>query len=225
MNDTLGIVLAAAVVAFLFFKYRSSSAAEPLGAPPRPGGASGSPQDSDALEHSIGAAVGAGGCAAGAAALGAPQLGGALAPACAALGSFVAPYVEKGAVFAAKKTAAGAVFLASKSVEGAKWGMNQGQAALSDPLGTAFVKPTQLATKVAGTSAGLVDRFSSSLFHKAPAPVQLALAPVYVTTKVTARAVAIAAAGAGKVTGALSSGVKSATNAVSSGVHKVLGFL
>jgi len=223
MSDTLGIVLAAAVVAFLFFKFRSSSA-EPLGAPPRPGGASGSPQDSDALEHSIGAAVGAGGCAAGAAALGAPQLGGALAPACAALGSFVAPYVEKGAVFAAKKTIAGAKFLGSESVAGAKFAMNEGQAILTNPF-AATLKPTQIASSLASKGAGAFDRLSSAAFHKAPAPVQLAVAPVYVAAKVTAKSVALAAFAAGKATGALSSGAKAATQAVSSGVHKVLGFL
>lgn len=45
------------------------------------------------------------------------------------------------------------------------------------------------------------------------------------TAKVTVKTVKAAGAAAGKVGGALESGAKSATHAVSSGVHKVLSFL
>jgi len=224
-NNTLVLVAVAAVVAFLFFRFKGSGSwAEELGAGPRPGGASGSPQDTNALEHSIGAAVGVGACAAGAAVAGAPQLGGALAPACGALGSFVAPYVKEGVVEGAKAVGAGAKFVAQKVYQGAKFGTNTGQAILTDPF-AAVTMPTAAVAKGAGAGASYIDRFTTSAFHKAPAPVKLAAAPVYVATKVTTTAVKAAAPLVSKTTGALASGAKAATSAVGAGVNKVLGFL
>lgn len=225
MNDTLVLVVAAAVVAFLFFKLKNEGAwADELGAGPRPGGASGSPQDTNALQHSIGAAAGVGACVAGGAALGAPQLGGALAPACGALGSFVAPYVAKGFVAGAKAVASGAKFTAEKVYEGAKIATNTGQTILSNPFAITPMA-TGAAAKVAGAGASLLDRGATTLWNKAPAPVKLAAAPLYATTKVTTTAVKAVAPVVTKAAGALASGTKAATSAVASGVNKVLGFL
>ncbi len=221
MDNTLVIVVAAAVAVFLFFKFKNEGAwAEQLGAGPRPGGANGSPQDANALEHAIGAAAGAGVCAGGAAALGAPQVGGALAPACAALGSFVAPYVKEGAVYAAKETAAGATFVAQKVYQGAKIATNTGQTILSDPFAAVRV-PTQAVTKVATVASDVGGRAIGALWSKAPAPVKVATAPLYFASKTITTGVKAAA----PIVNTLASGTKAATSAVTSTTNKVLGYL
>jgi len=217
-------VLVVAVVLYVFLQ-RSGAFGDALGSPPRPGGADGSPNDANGYEHAIGAAAGAAACAAGGAALGVPQLGAQLAPACGALGGWAAPYVRKGVVAGAKGVAEGATYAYHAAESGVRLGMSAGQAVLEQPFDSAIIKPYQIGLKVTTTGVSALERGTSAVWHKLPAPLKVATAPVYVTSKVAATTVKTVSAVATPVLGTLSSGVKSATTAISSPVKTVLGWL
>ncbi len=222
MTETT-IVVIALVLLFLFYE-QTQQPPNALGVPPPPGGAGGSPHDANALAHGIGAAAGVGACAVGGALAGAPQAGLQLAPICGVLGSLVAPAVAKGAVYAAQETAKGATFVAKKVAQGAVLGTHAAGVVLSDPFAPTL-GVTGVTLGVAGKTTAVLDRGTTAIYNRLPVPAQLAVAPIVLGERVTAKTVAVAARAGGAVVGTLSSGAKSATSAVSSGVHKVLGWL
>lgn len=213
MNDSSTLLIVVAfVLVFLFYEH-AQQPPNALGTPPRPGGAGGSPHDANALAHAIGAASGVGLCVVGGAVAGAPQLGAQLAPICAAVGSYVAPAVKKAAVF-----------VGNEAVKGAVLGFNTGKVVLSDPFASSL-GVTSVAISGTAKASNVFNRGTDAVYNRLPVPAQLAVAPLYVTEKVTAKTVAVAAKVGGNVVGTLSSGAKAATNALSSGTHKVLSWL
>jgi hypothetical protein len=124
-----------------------------------------------------------------------------------------------GAKFVGKEIAAGAAFVGKEAVAGTKF---LAKSAV-DP--TVPFKAATGVTKVISSTAGLTDRIANRAYAALPTPLKYAAAPALAVEKVTATVTKKVAGAAGKVTGALQSGAKSAEHALSSGVHAVLGFL
>src|SRR5260370_27493 len=120
--------------------------------------------------------------------------------------------------------AKGATLVAKKVAQGAVLGTHAAGVVLSDPFAPTL-GVTGVTLGVAGKTTAVLDRGTTAIYNRLPVPAQLAVAPIVLGERVTAKTVAVAARAGGAVVGTLSSGAKSATSAVSSGVHKVLGWL
>lgn len=211
------IVIVAAVVVLLLVHQATVSppAGTWLGGPPVPGGADGSPQSQTAYQHgggpvgnstnakahniesAIGAVGGAGVCAYFGA--------GVAAPACAKVGAFLAPKAVALGNFTTIKT------------------LQAGEAVVGG-AGFAINKVTSLGTNIASKGATYADRAYAGA-GKLPGPLSYVGKASVAPIKIVADVGAIGAKGVQAGAGALASGTKAATHAVTSGVKKVLGWL
>jgi len=212
------IVLIIAVLAFMLIRQKgglfgpADSVGPAVGPPPSVGGGD--------LTSAIGGAVGAGACIGGAAVFGAAAAGAVFAPVCAKVGASVAPYVVEGA----EAIGHGAVWGATQVAGGAKAATKLGLSTLTNPLSTPLVVTNKLIAT--GTSAvSLLDRGVNAAYSHLPVPVKLAVAPLVLTEKVSAKAVAVGSAVVQKTGSALVTGAKAAEHAVTSVTNKILGFL
>lgn len=138
------------------------------------------------------------------------------APVCKSIGGAIA----KINTLQTQLTIKGAKFVGKEAYAGGKFVGKQLYAAATNPSVPAFAvtdKSLGLTSKASTT----LDRLATSAYGKLPTPLKLAAAPAYAVAKVSNKAVQAGV----KVGGALESGAKAATSAVSSGVHKVLGWL
>lgn len=217
----IGIVVAVVVALVLFHRpgggiFSGLGIDGSLGAGPTSGGADGSPQARAAaaysgtrpvgnseqnLAHGFESAIGGIGGAAACTYYGAA----ALAPICAKVGSYLGP-----------KAVALGNFTTQKTLQFSLASVNLSNAVLK--------KGADLGTNIADFGAGYADRAYAGA-GQLPGPLgflgQASLAPI----KVVADTGAKVAGAVGTGVGALESGVKSAGNAVESGVSTVLGWL
>lgn len=212
----IGVVVAGVVVALLVFRQPGGGIFSGLGIGPVPGGADGSPQAQGAaaaagtttpgnseqqIVHGLESAIGGVGGAAVCTYYGA----GAVAPLCAKAGSYLGPKAVQLGNFTTNKTVEVSV---KSTVYGAK----------------AVTTFTRANTAIAAKVAGAADRTYDDA-GKLPAPLafvaKASLLPIKIGSDFGAKAANTITAGASKI----ESGVKSAGNALESGVSKVLGWL
>ena len=177
------------------------------------------------LEAAIGGAIGAGACLAAGAALGAPQAGAAAAGLCATIGGKLAPGAVAAGKWIGKETAAGATYVAKETAAGAKFvastARGVGVELYTNPAAVVTI-PTKVAGKLLGGASALADRGATAAYGALPAPIKLAVAPIYVPAKVTIAVAGKVATVAGAGAGALATGAKAATSAVSGAAKKIL---
>lgn len=164
------------------------------------------PRTGPPLDAALGGAIGAGACVVGGAALGAPQVGAALAPLCSALGAKAATYAKEGAVFVGRKigqgaeeVGKGAAFLGKEVGKGAAFigekAYEGGKELLTNPIETS--------THLAAGTVRAVDRLVDEAYSNSPTIVKIPLAPVKVATAVASKTAGAIESGAKEVTGAV----------------------